>query len=204
MTPVRPVSRRTQQERRDATVDRLTEAAIETILEVGYYRTTVKEICTRAGLSVGAMFRQFDSRLALMAKVANDVTDRILDSYAEAAEALATRPDPRRSALEFLAYSSSAPLTDVWRELMMAARTDVELRDMVAPSLPKLYEGVFELTDGLGLLADIPERSRRVTLFSMMHMFSGATLTRPLYPLPDIDEQRITLAAHYMSHTPAL
>lgn len=54
------------------------------------------------------------------------------------------------------------------------------LRAMVAPSLPKLYEGVYALSDELGLLADVPESSRRVALFSMMQMFSGAALTRTI------------------------
>ncbi len=204
MTAPPPRPRQSQQERRAATVDRLVTATVETILEVGYYRTTVKEICTRAGLSVGAMFRQFDSRLELIGKVAHDVTQQILDSYRSAADILRAQPEPRRSAIEFLAATTAAPLTDVWRELMMAARTDAELNAMIAPSLPMLYEGVFELTEELGLFADVPESSRRVVLYSMMHMFSGAALTRPIYPLPEIDAQRIDLALHYATHAPPL
>lgn len=199
MTASTPRTRRSQQERRAATVDRLVAATVETILEVGYYRTSVKEICTRADLSVGAMFRQFDSRLELIGKVAHDLTAQILESYRAAAKDLQAQPDPRASAIEFLAQSAAAPLTDVWRELMMAARTDAELRAMIAPSLPLLYEGVYELTDELGLFGNVPESERRVLLYSMMHMFSGAALTRPIYPLPDIDAQRVSLAAHYLS-----
>ncbi len=204
MNTAEPVARRTHAERRAATIDKLVTATIETILEIGYYRTSVKEICTRAGLSAGAMFRQFDTRLELMARVANDVTDQILQAFAESAPNIARQPDPLGAALQFLAMTTSAPTTDVWRELMMAARTDDQLREMVAPALPKLYEGVYVQTEALGLFDEIPESSRRVALFSMMHMFSGATLTRSLYPLPELDGQRIALATHYMKHTPEL
>ncbi|WP_328402991.1 TetR family transcriptional regulator [Nocardia sp. NBC_00403] len=45
---------------------------------MGYQRATVQEICGRAGLSAGAMFRQFDSRLHLIARTSEEVFTRQL------------------------------------------------------------------------------------------------------------------------------
>ncbi|MFE3276408.1 helix-turn-helix domain-containing protein [Nocardia sp. NPDC059239] len=46
----------------------LLHGTIAAIGEVGYQRTTVQEVCRRAGLSAGATFRQFDTRLDLIVR----------------------------------------------------------------------------------------------------------------------------------------
>jgi hypothetical protein len=62
--------RRTQQERRDGTVRKLLDAAAESLIELGYANTSVQEICKRAGVSHGGLFRHFSSRVELMIRVA--------------------------------------------------------------------------------------------------------------------------------------
>ncbi|WP_067687567.1 TetR/AcrR family transcriptional regulator [Nocardia jejuensis] len=197
-------TRRTQRERREASIEKLVDAAIETIQEDGYYRTTVAAISERAGLSGGGLFRHFDSRLALISRVAEEVSDRILDAYAASKDHLRAQPAPLRAGLGFLAQAVASPLVAVWHELMVAARTDEELRELIAPAIAKFYEGILEHTRANGLLDDVPEESRELALFSMVHMFSGAALTGSVYPRPDLDDKRIPLAEYYTLHTPIL
>src|SRR6266487_4699878 len=58
---------RTQAERSEHTRELLLDATIECLVEVGYARTTVHEICLRAGLSRGAQQHHFTTKAELMA-----------------------------------------------------------------------------------------------------------------------------------------
>src|SRR6195952_133747 len=74
---------RTQQQRREETVGRLLEASIVTIIEVGYARASAAVITKRAGVSVGALFRHFDTMGDFMAATAYEVLRRQLDSFSK-------------------------------------------------------------------------------------------------------------------------
>ena len=67
---------RTQQQRRDETVARLLDASIDTIVEVGYARASAAVITKRAGMSVGALFRHFETMGDFMAATAYEVLRR--------------------------------------------------------------------------------------------------------------------------------
>ena len=71
---------RTQQQRREETVGRLLEACIDTIIEVGYARASAAVITKRAGVSVGALFRHFETMGDFMAATASEVLRRQLES----------------------------------------------------------------------------------------------------------------------------
>ncbi|MHC1406965.1 TetR/AcrR family transcriptional regulator, partial [Mycobacterium avium] len=72
---------RTQQQRREETVARLLDASIATIIEVGYARASAAVITKRAGVSVGALFRHFDTMGDFMAATASEVLRRQLESF---------------------------------------------------------------------------------------------------------------------------
>ena len=58
---------------------RIVEAAIDSLVELGYAGSSTIAISQRAGVSQGAIFRHFPTRAALMAVVADKVgTDLIL------------------------------------------------------------------------------------------------------------------------------
>ncbi|MEU8896326.1 helix-turn-helix domain-containing protein [Nocardia sp. NPDC048505] len=198
------VRRRTQQERREATIAKLIDATIESIVEDGYYRTSVAAISERAGLSGGAMFRHFSTRMELMARVAEEISERALTAAHAMVEPVRSAADPLHAATELLAGLTRSPLVAAWHELMVAARTDAELRAQIAPALPKFYDAIYRIADSLGVLEPLPEPMREIALFSMVHMFSGAALTGSVHPRPDLDAQRIPLAAWYFQHTPDL
>ena len=73
--------RRTQQERREQTIARLVDATIECLVKDGYSGTTVKAVAARAGLSQGAIFRHFPTRLELLMATMNTVADRFIQGY---------------------------------------------------------------------------------------------------------------------------
>ena len=51
-----------QQARSVATRRRLLDAAVETLLSLGLARTSTTEVCRRAGVSQGALFKHFASK----------------------------------------------------------------------------------------------------------------------------------------------
>ena len=58
--------RRSQSERRAETIELLLDATIATIAELGYHRATTAEICARAGVTHGALFHHFETRIDLV------------------------------------------------------------------------------------------------------------------------------------------
>ena len=71
-----PDMARTQQQRREETVGGCLEACIATIVEVGYARASAAVITKRAGVSVGALFRHFETMGDFMAATASEVLRR--------------------------------------------------------------------------------------------------------------------------------
>src|ERR1700751_151973 len=119
---------RTQQQRREETVARLLEASIATIIEVGYARASAAVITTRAGDSVGALFRHFDTMGDFMAATAYEVLRRQVELGSKrAAEIPADRP-ALDALLAILRDVTRNPVYAVMYELMIAARTDEKLR----------------------------------------------------------------------------
>lgn len=127
---------RTQAERRATTRRRLLDAAAEVLVAQGYARASVQAIVDHAGLSQGALFGHFGSRMALMRAVADDVGDRLIGAYGRAfREASASgEADWLRAALELVRANCRSRLHQAWFELLMAARTDTDLHAALGPA----------------------------------------------------------------------
>jgi AcrR family transcriptional regulator len=178
--------RRTQGERTAATVAALVDATIETIADLGYHRASLGEICLRAGVSKGGMFRHFDSRLALVVAAAEEVGRRHLDEFRSLGPATISEQ------LEFARSRSRARINAVWFELLIAARTDTALREQLTPVAIGLYDNIEDLAinSGLGLALDDPEMAR-VAATAVVHMFDGEAVIRAVLPRPELEEARL-------------
>lgn len=183
-----PAPRRTQQQRREATKTSLVQATIELIGEVGYQRATVASICQRAGLSVGAMFRQFEGRQDLIVGAVEEVFRQYLDSYTAHMESLSTTDDPLAASLRFLQQTTMSDLNAVHREIYTAARGDEELRRRLLPVVEPYYRAVAARIEGLELFADLPRETREPLAFMVVHLFTGQALTQTVFPRPDLVE----------------
>jgi AcrR family transcriptional regulator len=189
--------RRTQRERRESTIARLVDAAIDALVELGYAKATVQEICARAGLSTGALFRHFQGRGELVVAAAEEVAHRQIAAFAER---MAAVPEPDRTmatALELLREASRAPVNSAWHELLIAARTDEELREALQPMFDRYTAAIAEQARS-ARLADLPELPDDVFInlvFSLIDLFNGEAIARVVRPAPLVDRQRITLLA---------
>ena len=131
MTKAAPKRERmTQAERRRVTRGRLLDATIESLIEVGYPRTTTVGVGERSGLSRGAQLHHFPSKADLLiAAIEHLAMERGREFEAELNALRETATDPVGAMVDMLWSTSSGPLFWAVLELMVASRTDDELRE---------------------------------------------------------------------------
>src|SRR5215470_12505645 len=67
---------RTQQQRRDETRRALLDAAVESLIEVGFARTTTLEVQRRAEVSRGALLHHFPSKAELLVAAVDHLAEK--------------------------------------------------------------------------------------------------------------------------------
>jgi AcrR family transcriptional regulator len=185
--------RRTQSERRATTVAALIDATIETMREVGYSRTTVKEICARAELSHGALFRFFPTLLDLILAAAEEIGQRQIREFERSFAAQKDGGDPVYRSLLLLRKSCRSPTNAVFYELLVAARTDDTLRAAMKPGVDRYIAAIRASAQKAQLLPGLPPDLFDTLLFTAIHLFDGETLVRKVYPQPEQEERRMQL-----------
>src|SRR5271163_3342713 len=184
---------RTQQQRREETVGRLLEACIASIVEVGYARASGAVITKRAGVSVGALFRHFETMGDFMAATASEVLRRQVESFTKQVAEIPPNRPALEAALTILRDITSSSLNAVLYELMIAARTDeklnAHLRDVLGQHAAKIYNAARALPGA----ESFSEQTFPVLVALLTNVFDGAAIVRGLLPEPDIEEQRIQL-----------
>jgi AcrR family transcriptional regulator len=124
---------RTQAERSERTRELLLDATIECLVELGYARTTVQEICQRAGLSRGAQQHHFTTKAELMTAALEHLFTRLADEIAAATVELPPGTARIETGIDLLWRAYSGTLSTAAVELWVAARTDPELRQTLLP-----------------------------------------------------------------------
>ena len=119
----------TQAQRRAATQAKILDATIDALVAVGYGGTSTPEICRRAGVSQGALFRYWPTKGDLLADAAAHLLGRVTTAYEQA---FTGRGVGVREALEALWETYRQPDLQAAMELYVAARTDPELAAALA------------------------------------------------------------------------
>ncbi|WP_230865917.1 TetR/AcrR family transcriptional regulator [Mycobacterium canetti] len=184
---------RTQQQRREETVARLLQASIDTIIEVGYARSSAAVITKRAGVSVGALFRHFETMGDFMAATAYEVLRRQLETFTkQVAEIPADRP-ALPAALTILRDITAGSTNAVLYELMVAARTDEKLKETLQNVLGQYSAKIHDAARALPGAESFPEETFPVVVALMTNVFDGAAIVRGVLPQPELEEQRIPM-----------
>lgn len=188
------VARRTQEERREATIRKLLDAATEALIDVGYAEASVQEVCARAGVSSGGLFRHFLTREALMVAVGEDVGRQQLVRYRREFEALRGEREPLELALRLVRNSCRSRLNQAWYELAIAARTNPRLKKSLAPTAARYYEDIRALArDLLPELAAALGARFDVLVDTIIAVFDGEVVHRFVLPKPKLEEDRVEL-----------
>jgi AcrR family transcriptional regulator len=197
-TPRAKPVRRTQEERRALTIRKLIDATIASVQEVGYARTTVKEICGRAGLSHGALFRFFPRVVDLIVAASEDIGRRQIAEFEARFSATQTDGEPLAVALRLVRETCRSRTNAVFYELLVAARTDPELRAALKPWLARyltaIREGALKLPGADAFPPDIFE----VLVFTVLRAFDGEALIRVIAPQPKVEERRLELLLTFL------
>jgi AcrR family transcriptional regulator len=184
---------RTQQQRREETVGRLLEASMTSIVEVGYARASAAVITKRAGMSVGALFRHFETMSDFMAATASEVLRRQVESFTkQVAEIPADRP-ALEAALTILRDITGSSTNAVLYELMIAARTDEKLNAHLRDVLAQYTAKILDAARALPGAEAIGEQTFPVLVALLTNVFDGAAIVRGVFPEPGIEDQRIAL-----------
>ncbi|MFC9358054.1 TetR/AcrR family transcriptional regulator [Rhodococcus sp. NPDC057014] len=126
---------RTQAERTAAMRTKLLDAAVDSLVELGYARTTTQGIARRAGVSRGAQLHHFPTKESLVVAAVEHLVDKRME------EILAAEVDAGRG-IEVLADAFSGPLFYAALELWVAARTDPALFEATVPLERKVTEAL--------------------------------------------------------------
>jgi AcrR family transcriptional regulator len=184
---------RTQQERREQTVGRLIDACIDTIIEVGYAKASAAVITKRAGVSVGALFRHFETMGDFMAATAAEVLRRQLESVTKQLAEIPSDGPALEAALMILRDLTSGPRNAVLYELLVAARTDEKLKATLQDELGQYAEKIIDAARTMPGVEQFPQDKFPVILGLMTNVFDGAALVQGIVPVPALDEQRIPM-----------
>jgi len=171
-----PIQRRSQPQRRAATRARLLAATQAALVELGHAGTTTPEVCRRAGVSQGALFKHFASKGELLAATAEQLFAHLIDAYRDTLPRLAGVQDRAAAAVQLLWEVFEDPRLLAAIELYGAARTDRELATRLAPVAERHGENLRQLAREL-----FPEAAARNPDFDavvsvVVQAMQGATL----------------------------
>ncbi|KQY62601.1 MULTISPECIES: TetR/AcrR family transcriptional regulator [unclassified Nocardioides] len=174
-----------QEQRTRVMRQRLLEATVECLVEVGFSGTSTTLVSRRAGVSRGAQLHHFPTKNDLVLAAVEHLTEKRGLELAAAAEGLPRGARRTRAVLSMLGDHFTSPVFTAALELWVAARTDPGLLESVGPleqrvgrethrltvellgideSVPgnrELVQATLDLVRGLGLADTISDDARR-------------------------------------------
>jgi AcrR family transcriptional regulator len=173
---------RWQQQKAARTRQAILEAATECLIEKGYSGLTTVEIIARSKISRGAMHHHFSNRAELLSGLIDFVLHRRLERFL--ADYIAQIEGSHRSdavavATEVHWASLKTQEFTAYLELMMAARTDTQLADLLIPATRAFEtEWMSEMTRAMPQVSGQPEAMLLANdLAASMHL--GLLLNSP-------------------------
>jgi len=127
-----PAGRRTQTERSSEMKRRLVDAAISSLVDNGYARTSAVEVCRRAGVTRGALNHHFTSLAALFVEALEQVYSRILGDTASREEL--SLEQFVRGAWQRVAHADFKAVIEIW----LASRNDPHVGCELAPAIARM------------------------------------------------------------------
>jgi len=185
--------RRTQGERSAATVAKLIQATIEAIVDVGYAGASTREICDRAGISQGGLFRHFPTRRDLIVATLVDLYERRLTDL----EARLLPDLGGATAKQIAAQLRVArdlvrdPLNMVFVEVVMASRTEPDLRAGLVPLLERSDRELMAIVGRNPVVARLSDTSRRVWLDFVQQVIWIEALWATSLPEREYDDLKV-------------
>jgi AcrR family transcriptional regulator len=142
----RAPAHRTQEQRRAETRQKLLDATVKSVLEVGYAQTTTRRVAELAGVSAGAQAYHFPRRVELVGAAVEHLVERRVKELRELAEPMLGAPGDRTKAfLDLLWEDFSSPIFVVFVKLWVAAADEPELYQRLATAERKIARAITDL-----------------------------------------------------------
>lgn len=156
------------------------DAALAQLLVGGLSAFTTTEVCRRAGLSQGALFKHFDTKADLLAAVTEHLFDEMRADFEQQFIDLPAVLRNPRSGVELLWNQMLDVRLAAAFELYAAARTDADLRSAIEPVVAAHVERIHALA--AALLPDVdPEDCRGAVDLALLAM-QGLVLQQMALP----------------------
>lgn len=183
------VHRRSQAERRATSRAALLEASLATLTVDGSAGFTTAEVCRRAGLSQGSLFKHFGSRSELLAATTEYLFGLLRADYTTSFLGPSAQPRTIRHALDLLWTAMTDERLAAAFDLYTDARTDPSLRASIEPvvrsHLAHIAESAGEL---LGALDVTPTETTQATIELAILSMQGLVLNE--MAAPDVAARR--------------
>jgi AcrR family transcriptional regulator len=173
---------RTQAQRREQTRTALLDATIDCLVELGYARTSMQEICARAGVSKGAAQHHFAGKAELMAAAVEHLTTKRMAALAESLDELPHGTEAIPAAVDMLWAGYSGALATASTELWIAARTDPALRAAIRPVDRALGRSALERIQQIA--AELPAERVETLFWLTVNLIRGLALDAELGGAP--------------------
>jgi AcrR family transcriptional regulator len=170
----------TQAERTAVTTERLLDATIRTLIERGYRGASTPEICRRAGVSRGAQLHHYPTKEALVAAAVDHLVQRRMNQLAERLAQAPLGVVDLEDAATFLWSVYTGDTFYAWLELVVAARTDQDLRGHLAGVDERLVIGAERLCKRFLLPYVEDEKEIAATTRLILSIFDGLATNRIL------------------------
>ncbi len=123
---------RTQAERSTRTREALLDATVDALVELGFARVSTREVAARAGVTIGALQHHFPTKADLVIATLEHLSEVLARELVERAPHGETEQELAGNLLDRLWEIFRAPGVAAMEELVVAARTDAELRGRLA------------------------------------------------------------------------
>ncbi|TQV73439.1 TetR/AcrR family transcriptional regulator [Exilibacterium tricleocarpae] len=189
------MQKRTQQERSAQTRRKVIEAVIDSLYEVGYYSSSTQEICDRALLSKGGLYRQFTNRTTLMVATADYAYAKLVEKFKRRFTRRPVAADRIADGLELIRSNYKTREYHAVLELIVASRTDSVLRAGLKPIIKNNMKTILTLAKDLFPVAARDNPQFDAVIYMLVHEFQGEAIDNILYSSPKRARQRTDFLA---------
>jgi AcrR family transcriptional regulator len=192
-----PRSRRTNAERSAETRGAIIEAAIELLFSKGHTATTTIAVAARAKVSRGAMLHHFPTRVEMLIAVAEYIVARQREQRREKFKDLGVGLQRYYAGADINWEVQKQPATIALLEIMMATRSDAQLRNGFAPFIKQMRE--MRGSAAVGVAGDLGV-SDKSTVATMLYLHQATLRGLAVHLLCTGDEKAVEDARRLFTH----
>jgi len=162
-----------QAEKSSATRQTILKAGVQCFWELGYANTSTNIIADRAGISRGAMVHHFPKKRDLLEAIVEYIMEQRIKSFTSQVRKL-KQEHPDAEALDIYWDHLNTRLFTAYHELVVASRTDADLKAVMRKATQKFekewFENVQEVFPEWQGLGEMYQLAMDVTQFTMEGM----------------------------------